>query len=442
MTVLPGKRLRAYEGVNAAMPGAVRRAPFAAAPVAADDDDLEDLLRGVRRRKIWELSESLHCSIIGTCLSVGELRQLLVKIGTEGAETASDHDLHGKAVLCARSRDIAGKLLNKALDKRHRIAINQFAKAKSEEAVAGLWSDAVKRGDIPGAYWAALTHPAATEALIRRAFGDVHMLSHLVGTANRADIRRLHQLEQEQAALLAKVERQQAQLREAVMTRDAKLRELADELSRRIAAEAAGGERGEASSQAAALSTLVVDRERRLAAESARRERAERRLEQADMARSAAEKASRQALDERDALRQELVAAEENLAALIGSGEGASPLDLGGLALLYIGGRPNQVSHLRALSERASARFLHHDGGVDERSGLLPGLISRADVALFPVDCISHEAALAVKRLCRQSGKPWIPLRTASASAFLAAIAPLRATPGAALPLRPSPSAA
>jgi len=32
-----------------------------------------------------------------------------------------------------------------------------------------------------------------------------------------------------------------------------------------------------------------------------------------------------------------------------------------------------------------------------------------------------------VKRLCRQSGKPWIPLRSASVTAFLAAVAPLRA---------------
>src|SRR5262249_40896629 len=89
-------------------------------------------------------------------------------------------------------------------------------------------------------------------------------------------------------------------------------------------------------------------------------------------------------------------------------------------------GRPHQVDHLRAVSERAAARFLHHDGGIDERSGLLPGLISRADIALFPVDCISHEAALLVKRLCRQSGKPWIPLPSATVTAFLAAVAPMR----------------
>ena len=61
----------------------------------------------------------------------------------------------------------------------------------------------------PRAYWAALTHPNATQAIIREAFREVHMLSHLVGAANRADIRRLHQLEADNAELQARLDRQQ-----------------------------------------------------------------------------------------------------------------------------------------------------------------------------------------------------------------------------------------
>ena len=64
-----------------------------------------------------------------------------------------------------------------------------------------MWSEAVRRGEIPGAYWAILTHPVTTQAIIREAFGEVHMLSHLVGSANRADLRRLCQLEAEKADL-------------------------------------------------------------------------------------------------------------------------------------------------------------------------------------------------------------------------------------------------
>jgi hypothetical protein len=66
--------------------------------------------------------------------------------------------------------------------------------------------------------------------------------------------------------------------------------------------------------------------------------------------------------------------------------------------------------------------LLHHDGGVENHPDLLAGLTSRADVVLFPVDCVSHEAALSVKRLCRQAAKPFIPLRSSGATSLLAAL--------------------
>src|SRR3954454_14613328 len=137
-----------------------------------------------RRSKIWEFSNNLHCSIIGTCLSTVELRQVLRKLGLD-IEDRTDHDLHAAAVSMAGRRDDATRQLNKVLDHRHKLAVSQFAKADSEDAVRSLWRDAVHHGDIPSAYWATLTHPLTTQALVREAFGEVHMLSHLVGAANR-----------------------------------------------------------------------------------------------------------------------------------------------------------------------------------------------------------------------------------------------------------------
>ena len=45
-----------------------------------------------KRAKIWELSSTLHCSIVGTCLTASELRRFFVRFGDDGARTASDHD--------------------------------------------------------------------------------------------------------------------------------------------------------------------------------------------------------------------------------------------------------------------------------------------------------------------------------------------------------------
>ena len=95
---------------------------------------------------------------------------------------------------------------------------------------------------------------------------------------------------------------------------------------------------------------------------------------------------------------------------------------LDGVTLLYVGGRPHHVAHLRAIAEDAGADFLHHDGGIEHHLNLLAGLASQADLVVFPADCISHHAALAAKQLCRQTGKRFIPLRSASATSLLAAL--------------------
>jgi hypothetical protein len=379
----------------------------------------EALARPARRTRIWELSHHVHCSIVGTCLSTGDLRQLLAKAGIADSG-ASEHDLHGRGVALASQRDGSAKLLHKALDRKHRTAIARFDKARTIDAVRAEWREAVKQGDIPGAYWAAMTHPATDDALVREIFGEVHMLSHLVGAANRADIRRLAELEAENGKLRDKLSRQQNQLRDGITARDAWIRELNGLLASCIAEDKEAG-RADDASERAALEGLVAGLEQRLRAEANRRAAVEERLARAtdELAREREQHAvSRR---QEGALRHELEAVEAGFHAETTPQE-SMPSSLAGLSLLYVGGRTDRLGHLRSLSEERGAQLLHHDGGVDDRSGLLAGLVSRADIVMFPVDCVSHEAVLIVKRVCRQMSKPYLPLRSTGISSFVAAL--------------------
>jgi hypothetical protein len=139
-------------------------------------------------------------------------------------------------------------------------------------------------------------------------------------------------------------------------------------------------------------------------------------------------RARQRAERELEALRQELASIESRLAALLQAADSASPdgLDLDGLTVLYVGGRANQAPQLKALIESTKGRFLHHDGGIEHSAALLPGLVSRADIAVFPADCVSHDAVASVKRVCRQLGKPYIPLRTSSLACLLSGLAAAR----------------
>jgi hypothetical protein len=378
------------------------------------------------RRRIWEISDDIHCSIIGTCLTTTELRQILVKIPLAGAHKDSDHELHGQAVLLAGRRDHASKLLQKALDRRHRSTISQFSKARNVEDLRNLWTSALQRADIPGAYWAVLTHPRATEDLVRHVFGEVHMLSHLVGAANRADIRRLRELESETAALKDKVARQQRQLRDAVVSRDATIANLTEALSKAIASRSVGSGAidGPGESERETTARLVGELRTRVASQAARCAKMQRRLQRLK-AELDLERKQRHSLERRDSeLRDELESAEHSLVRPIPEGQPSSDrsIDLAGVTILYVGGRSHNVVQLRMLSEEYGAAFLHHDGGIDDRSGLLASQVAQADLIYFPVDCVSHNAVAVVKRVARQLGKPYVPLRSAGLTSFVSAL--------------------
>ena len=365
-----------------------------------------------RRTKIWEFGANLHCSIVGTCLSTAELRHVLRKAGVPTAD-CSDHELHKVAVGLAARQDEAGRMLHKALDQRHKLTVSQFAKADTDAALLAMWRDAVRRGEIPSAYWATLTHPLTSPAIVREAFGDVHMLSHMVGSANRADLKRLCALENEKAALEARIERQQQALHEAIVTRDRQIEALRQALAERIVTRTPDSHAPDETP----LFGLIADRERRLAAETRRRVAAEERLALAVKDRDAERSRRIAAETVCDALREELAATEA-----AAEPDAASPMRLDGISILYVGGRPGQIAHIRATVESLGGTLLHHDGGIENHQTLLAGLTSRCDVAVFPVDCISHDAARAIKALCRKADKRYVPLRSAGVASLLAAL--------------------
>ena len=398
------------------------RTPGAAAtePEARDLEarDLKETDKAARDR-IWELAENLHCSIVGTCLTTADARALLAKIGRPDARTITEHRLHGEIVQIAGRRDGGARLLQKTLDRRHEREIARFGEARTADAVRALWRAALERGDIPGAYWAAITHPATDWPLVQDIFGEVHMLSHLVGRSNRADIRRLRQLETDLAerdAIIAHHERRIA----AVMEQ----RDALGEQARAVAVvppPPTPGPDVEAERHAAR------HREDRLARERAHAAALEERV--AVLMRASA-RLSRELEGQAGrcrALEAEVASLEAALSdAPNDEGADDAPADLAGRTVLYVGGRPRQVATLRRFTAARGGCLLSHDGGIDDNVGLLPGLVRRSEVVLLPVTCVSHEAATLVKRFCGEDGVPFHPVRSASLASFVHALMPAR----------------
>lgn len=373
------------------------------------------------RRKLWDLSKSIHCSIIGTCLGSSELRRIVAKATGEPQDRYSDHEIHKRGVALASGHRPAARILHKALEARHASIVRQFDKAATADDIRRLWNEARAKGDIPGAYWAALTHPLTSETLAGEIFGDIHMLSHLVGSANRADIRRLAEIEAENARLTDTIHRQQTLLHEGAVEHRREIerleRLLADRLSR-----AYQNISKDTFNASADVEQVLARMQTKLDREIAHRRKCERDRDLLREERDAAAADLRAAMARAAESRAEVVTLEAYMDATEPNGGGAQDAALDGLGLLYVGGRSGRANQLRLAAGKRGALLEIHDGGQQEASSLLSGLIARADVVFFPVDFVSHEAALSIKRQCKQAGKPYVPLPSAGLGCFITAL--------------------
>ena len=379
----------------------------------------------VHGARLHDLPSHLMCSVIGTCLGLGTLRKLVARFVDIDRERATDLEIHHAAVELATAGEAGAKNLHKALDDHHAATIRRFRGAGSEAALEAMWREALQSGEVPGAYWAVLTHPRATTDLRARAFGEVHMLSHLVGAANRADIRRLVALERENGELREKFECHQARVRDMSEAHEQALRAMQDQIvdvSARRAADPPDVEQ---------LRQALRTKEQQVTLHASRRDTAERALALAQTEIHALRRRLQRALDAAETLKTEQVALEDAYAqscAPVTDTSSTLRQALQGKRIVYVGGRPSSTAALRDLVRHAGGEIVLHDGGIEDRKGLLSAAAQGADLVLFPVDCIDHDSAATVKRLCARLGVPFVPLRSASVSSFVAALLPRAAT--------------
>ena len=107
-----------------------------------------------RAEKLWELDPTLHCSIIGTCLTQGELGRSCGGLAPKGSTSGpvGSRAAQPRRRLAERRDGLQANKLHKALDRRHAVAIRSFAAATDESAlskVAGrLAAGAISAGGI------------------------------------------------------------------------------------------------------------------------------------------------------------------------------------------------------------------------------------------------------------------------------------------------------
>ncbi len=379
------------------------------------------------KKRIWE-QKHYQCSIIGTCLNIRELHKIARQAGLVLPSEISEFELHGAIVSGASSKSIVGKITEKLLNKKYAAYLHKISKLQTENELTKAWQEALAGGDIPGPYWAILSHPQATEKLRNRAFGEVHMLSHLVGAANRADIKTLAQLEKNLQTETKRTTRLKQlyrlrfkELGKANAEKKKMLKETELELHR---LQQFSSQNPKASSQ----ENLILREQ--LQAQIALRiklENENKKLQEILLKQQNTINLLQAELKEKE---NELQLIEDELklhtcptdCKMAGTSDCPGPL-LCGKKILYVGGRTNLVHHYRSLVERHGASFIHHDGGIEDTNNSLPKLLGTVDSVICPIDCVSHNACLLVKNACKQRVKPLKFIRSSSLSSLARSLA-------------------
>lgn len=393
------------------------------------------------RRRIWDIYNGYHCAIIGTCLRRVELRKIAGKKIFCLDTQASDYHLHSSLVTLAAENSARAKALHTLLDTKYQAAVNRYSRIKTDEAIDTLWEMDLARGAIAGAFWAIATHLGASQKLVHRIYGQIHMLGYDFLTDHQQNLRQIDVLHdknsiyqqilvserQQYVRQRRELEEELASLRLAQKDHSLRIRENEQPVQERTTLQTAileeNGieERNKLNSQIAALRQYTVIQCGTI--DTLRDE-----LQQARNIISELKEANTQLSKEKGQQQQEMFSLEAALISKLTSAGCAGCADqetdrcpgpdLCGKKILYVGGLKKMVPHYQQLVENYGGRFMHHDGGVEINRNQLPKMLGSADIVFCPVDCVSHDACTCVKKMCKHYRKPFVMMRSSGLSSL------------------------
>lgn len=364
-----------------------------------------------RRIHLHELG-SWCCAILGTCLTHDDLMAMARKWNIKMDPDVSMFDVHGFFVTEAGRQCDLSRALQKLLDSRYNGFVRRIAKIKDHEGLVEFWNTSVNDGFVAGAFWAIVSHTHVPPELMTRVFGEVHMMSHLLGGSARKIVGAAAELQEHVTTIERRQDRLTANMRRSIERRDAKIVQLQSQLDntrRELLKEQQSGAKTE-SRVTNRAAKLLLKRERALISSRAKTRQLEAELEAVNHENATLRKSRRRPMHK--------MPAEDYI----------PPKGLCGKAVLYLGGRADNVARIREAAEAFNVTFLHHDGGMEQSAQLIGDLVEKCDAVVCPVNCINHQACIKAKRICKRLKKPFMPIMTTGQSSFTKALGTLADT--------------
>ena len=355
------------------------------------------------RKWLWDFTDNAQCSVLGTCLSHKDLLKLARKLKLGIEPGVRDYEMHGYFVTAASKDNKATRFVHKLLDKRFKMALRHFSQIQDSDKIVDLWNSMKESGKIAAAYYAIMTIQSIPSEIRSDVFGEVHMLSHLMGASYRKQSIQVDNLRAQLGDVLQRSTKNETGYVNSLKWRDEKIKLLEDNLTKAQFATAKNNktEKQNTNNEYKIRAAYVIDKARQRARESKNENMVLQ--ERIDFLEAHIEQ-----FKQETTVKQSLSETTTN-----------NPFPLDGISLLYIGGRNKQVAYFRKLAREAGGELIHHDGGLTDALTRIDEILPSVDCVLCPISCVSHGACLRAKSGCKKHGKKFVPLRSASQSSLL-----------------------
>ncbi len=372
--------------------------------------------------RFWEIEKFFKCPVIGWCLDIAEQREILRKERIS-VKDQSDFKTHEIVVQSLESENHLSRRIDFWLNRKYQKEIKELSSLEQGEFIKH-WKASLKRGEVEGILWVAVTKADLSTEARRCIFGDVHMEMHVRAKQIGNERQRLDQ-ERKRSEILAKrvedvnrtnkiLERENERLRNELSktcqfsdTLQRQNHELEKELSRvneNSLIVSLQKENAELRDEGKRISQQILAYQRDLRNLQNQNNKLLFKLKKQWQIRSHLSKEPGRAISE-----------------FSGSSRHGGPppsLDLSQRCILIVGGLSKMETLYRQLIEENGGIFEYHDGQMNAGTKKLENQVRRADIVLCPINYNSHAASSAVKRLAKKYKKPLRMLANSSLSAI------------------------
>jgi hypothetical protein len=345
-------------------------------------------------KPIWEIDRPFKSPVIGTCLSVQELKKILKKAGT-CIKHLNAYQVHRTVMENMGSENKVSRKVDASLKHKFRKELSEFGSLEESEFEVA-WKLHFEKGNMSALLWIAANRSDLSEQFLEQVFGDIHMLSHQNVNDACAHKQQLARQQEANKQLAEKIEKARSLARRFKKERDnlesdlnelhgayetlkrgkAQIRErLSDSQENRLVCDL----RVENSK----LQVMVKEYEKEILNYSHKIQFLEDQN-----AKLMSDLERQQGLN--GELKEEAKKMVHQVSSLNQCDEQCPAFDLCAKRILIVGGITKLEAYYRQLIEERGGIFEYHDGYMNGGKRGLEGRVKRSDIILCPVNCNSH----------------------------------------------------